>query len=585
MTYSEDWEEERLFGSWSDSGTELSGQFSLRSDADRARLRRLNGPSPLAEKGGSTQGPSVGKASRRENVKAKISHQMSGARDLRERIRSIDAYDRTSRRLTKRMMLLGLLAIVISVLELELAWTVRNGEVDTDLLLPNLVQYLKLAVSMITIANVMYLVRYYTVRAAFERALWEGVVGAAGFGAFRRPFLWPMLAETVLLLVHAPPWLDYRVADAVTGVDRPFLSDKINLACFLRLYQAARLVRDNSGVFRTRMAFLRAKMSGPVRTRQDLAGWFFAFKVLFKREPLYIVSWLSGSMFIMFSYIIYVTEREYRPEFGLGSALWFTLVTMTTVGYGDITVVDSLSKVFAALAAVAGIILISISVSVITSQLELNGIQARAETWFIEKRDHKMKRDDAALLIQTVWRLRKSRGGSPGWLYRMPEALQWELFLRIASARAVRELHSVDIVDDSPLAQNRLKLLAEKDKRTVEKLMVKSKSKENLFQDSGEAYSQGEAAGGGARAGHRSHMMASDHARVMGRMARLEAGQARLATMLGRVLERLDRLQPPEASELDNERSSEGGGSGSDRGDDTYGNLRSPPRLKVRSKK
>lgn len=67
--------------------------------------------------------------------------------------------------------------------------------------------------------------------------------------------------------------------------------------------------------------------------------------------------------------VLYLVEAEKQPEaFGsIPRALWWSIATLTTVGYGDVTPVTALGKLFAGFTAIAGIGLIAMPTGVLAA--------------------------------------------------------------------------------------------------------------------------------------------------------------------------------------------------------------------------
>lgn len=61
-------------------------------------------------------------------------------------------------------------------------------------------------------------------------------------------------------------------------------------------------------------------------------------------------------MIIMTASGIYVVENKAQPEAfsSIPKAMWWAVVTLTTVGYGDVTPVTSLGKLLGALITILG---------------------------------------------------------------------------------------------------------------------------------------------------------------------------------------------------------------------------------------
>lgn len=82
------------------------------------------------------------------------------------------------------------------------------------------------------------------------------------------------------------------------------------------------------------------------------------------------VSMIIALTLILFSAILlYLAERHVQPEvFGsIPRALWWSVITFTTVGYGDVYPITHLGKVFAGLTAIASIALVAMPTGIMAS--------------------------------------------------------------------------------------------------------------------------------------------------------------------------------------------------------------------------
>jgi ABC-type amino acid transport substrate-binding protein len=86
---------------------------------------------------------------------------------------------------------------------------------------------------------------------------------------------------------------------------------------------------------------------------------------------------------LVFSLALWYFERRVqkghfggKPIHGLGSAIWFSAVTMTTVGYGDKTPQTPAGRVLAFLWMFFGLLIVSAFTGAVASSLTISGIQA-----------------------------------------------------------------------------------------------------------------------------------------------------------------------------------------------------------------
>ena len=114
------------------------------------------------------------------------------------------------------------------------------------------------------------------------------------------------------------------------------------IACDLRFLRALRLFR-----------ILRLLKLGRYSDSLKTVGNVFSAK----RGELMITVFIIGILLILSSSLIYYAEREAQPEqfSSIPSSVWWSVVTLTTVGYGDVFPVTTTGKVFGAVISFLGI--------------------------------------------------------------------------------------------------------------------------------------------------------------------------------------------------------------------------------------
>ncbi len=93
----------------------------------------------------------------------------------------------------------------------------------------------------------------------------------------------------------------------------------------------------------------------------------FAFKIIWRNEVLRILFFIMLALFLS-SLLIYLSENSKNQQFtSIFDGLWWAVVTMTTVGYGDKVPVTGLGRIFAFMLMFTGVILVSIFTATISS--------------------------------------------------------------------------------------------------------------------------------------------------------------------------------------------------------------------------
>ncbi len=88
-----------------------------------------------------------------------------------------------------------------------------------------------------------------------------------------------------------------------------------------------------------------------------------------KREELLVTITLLGVILIIAASMMYFAEHEAQPQAfsSIPAAMWWGIVTLTTVGYGDVYPVTTLGKFFGAIIALLAIGLVALPTGIISA--------------------------------------------------------------------------------------------------------------------------------------------------------------------------------------------------------------------------
>jgi voltage-gated potassium channel len=207
-----------------------------------------------------------------------------------------------------------------------------------------------------------------------------------------------VLLNVVAVILESVGSIEARYRDLFTGFERiSVVVFSTELVC--RVWAAAEAAQPSESARRARLRYLRSPMA-----LADLAAvlpWYLAtftavdlrflrmlrllrllkltrystalarmIEVVRLQRHAFGAALLILSMVVIFTAsAIYVVEGPNQPEaFGsIPDAMWWAIVTLTTVGYGDVTPITPLGKLMASLISIVGIGMVALPTSLLAS--------------------------------------------------------------------------------------------------------------------------------------------------------------------------------------------------------------------------
>jgi hypothetical protein len=183
------------------------------------------------------------------------------------------------------------------------------------------------------------------------------------------------------LCIVSPPGLDLTFEIEEQGATITYsLDEMLLLFQFCRVYLWFRIFAHFS--FWT--TYKAAKFCDNYSAK---ANSFFAIKAYMKSQPYMIVFFLLSSSVMVFGLMFRIVERPYPSDDfePIWNGWWLIMVTMTTIGYGEIYPVTSLGRLIAAIACIWGIFLISSFVVALTNKVEIAGDEITIYNKLVER--------------------------------------------------------------------------------------------------------------------------------------------------------------------------------------------------------
>jgi hypothetical protein len=188
---------------------------------------------------------------------------------------------------------------------------------------------------------------------------------------------WRFLLETLVNLPHPIWWLRHQSfesqVDMLAVTVHYSFNSLLSIWTMARLYLLVRLVCAMS-VFRTSRAQRVCQVQG---TQAD--NWFAARGLMAAYPASVLIVLLFGSA-VVAGWMLYIFESPLSPytniDYSYKNTLWLVLISMTTVGYGDFYPCTTPGRIVVILACIWGVIILSLIVLALTTQLEPTTAQA-----------------------------------------------------------------------------------------------------------------------------------------------------------------------------------------------------------------
>lgn len=309
-------------------------------------------------------------------------------------------YDWAVKKKNVRMLIWVLMSLVIVIAELELAF----DDVSMRYTMQTRCEVLKAVNSFFTTMLLYYLYDYYDYQVAGAKKEWYKVLYDGGnpgpmptFGSYAGSFA----LEFVLLAIHAVPYADFRYWKDATGVEKPFISDKLNALCLLRLYTIIRVVRDYTPIYARR----RLVYDGGYRER---GGAEISFKLALKanmtiHEGAFVGLTYFGSLIVL-GYIYHAGERDWQPEtYTFVNTIWLVAFQFAAMDFNGMSPMSEFGTFISMMVIVWGLIILSMLVNVIFNTVMLSSYEGWAIDWLLQYELCEEERQNAANVLGHWW--------------------------------------------------------------------------------------------------------------------------------------------------------------------------------------
>lgn len=103
--------------------------------------------------------------------------------------------------------------------------------------------------------------------------------------------------------------------------------------------------------------------------RYTRAGRFLVLAMHRSREKIFIFLFFVITMVVIFGTIMYLVEGEENGFTSIPTSIYWAIVTLTTVGYGDISPATGLGQMLASIIMILGYAIIAVPTGIVTSEM------------------------------------------------------------------------------------------------------------------------------------------------------------------------------------------------------------------------
>jgi hypothetical protein len=326
----------------------------------------------------------------------------------REKDQKQQQLDRSVSQLKVATMFVGLIGVAFAATSCELL--VANGYVFNAT-----IHGLKAIQTAMTVLLIALLIVYYQTKLHASK-----LRGDTDFAdtLYSTGMLRLLALEVFLCSLHCPVGVEATFSVSNLGITMTYTLDELlSVIILVRVYLFGRVFDEAMG---------RSTAQARVISKWNKVGFgfLFSFRAMMEAAPVAFVATVMSITIICLSYAIRVFERPLCREWEgihercqpyadsyehFTTAMWNILITMTTVGYGDIYPVSHGGRAVAIVACFMGVVLVAMLVTGVQSLSKFEPDELRAFNALHRSAGRRRFRAAAARMIRGAWEYYKYR--------------------------------------------------------------------------------------------------------------------------------------------------------------------------------
>ena len=226
---------------------------------------------------------------------------------------------------------------------------------------------------------------------------------------FNKNLIRPLILEILVCSVMSLPNVNVKWVGSMRGAEFIYhITDIISIISLLRFYLIFRLYEHYSKWTSFESALICKKYGTE-------ANAIFGIKSDLKDRPFRTIGIIMVLFVIIFGIATMQSEKSYEGKYGdldqLTNAEWLIIITMTTVGYGDLYPTTHFGRFFCLLACISGMILVSAMVVALNLASEFSKDQSAAYLAIRAKSREQEWIESAAEVVKAAFRAKRADGG------------------------------------------------------------------------------------------------------------------------------------------------------------------------------
>jgi len=273
----------------------------------------------------------------------------------------------------------------LMVITLQIGWD--GGEYNYNL---TVFEVLKVVISGLTALLVVLVIEYN-----LNQFRWD-------MRKYQREKVRPMLFSSYVLKLIGVIGLELMI---ILPHPFPYVRqvDSLGLLMFLRLYVLFRVIRDYHPLWRKRRAIWKNLRLMSSHNESEFSTTMI-MRFMMKQNMGWVVVVVATLLLGILPYCFYIAERGILGSRNWLAWIYLTVITATTVGYGDIVPKTNVGRVISMITASLGVIMAGFVVALVMKAMTLSQMQEEAGMWVWERKLAKRHQKLAAEFIVFVWR-------------------------------------------------------------------------------------------------------------------------------------------------------------------------------------